>query len=323
MSSSSSSSCSGTSTGDLDGNLRTRAFVASPELVAAFTLAGDLSFNPERDSLVGADGSEITLNPPSGDEFPERGFDSASSDAFYQPPLENDAAASAPDPVVLPGSECLQPLPAFSAWDGKDLSSLKVLLKAEDRCGADQIVPGDLEGRRHRAHIAKASEGLFSGVAAIGDGLLRGQVMHPGNGEVTSAAQAARDLQDDGVGWVVVAGEGYGEGGPCELAALVPRYLGGAAVLAKSFGGVHEANMKRHGLLPLVFSDESDFESVDAGDELSLSGLEGLGSGNPLTLTGTKADGTSYSFEVRHSFAPHEAKWFREGGFLNILKAAA
>ena len=158
----------------------------------------------ERDSLVGADGSEITLNPPSGDEFPERGFDSASSDAFYQPPLENDTAASAPDPVVLPGSECLQPLPAFSAWDGKDLSSLKVLLKAEDRCGADQIVPGDREGRRHRAHIAKASEGLFSGVAAIGDGLLRGQVKHPGNGEVTSAAQAARDLQDDGVGWVVV-----------------------------------------------------------------------------------------------------------------------
>lgn len=93
--------------------------------------------------------------------------------------------------------------------------------------------------------------------------------------------------------------------------------------MAKSFGGVHEANMKRHGLLPLVFSDESDFESVDAGDELSLSGLEGLGSGNPLTLTGTKADGRSYSFEVRHSFAPDEAKWFREGGFLNILKAEA
>ena len=316
-------SCSGISAGDLDGNLRTQAFVASPELVAAFTLAGDLSFNPERDSLVGADGSEITLNPPSGDEFPGRGFDSASSDAFYQPPLESAAAASAPDPALLPGSECLQPLPALSAWDGRDLSGLKVLLKAEDGCGADQIVPRDREGRRHRAHLAKASEVLFSGVAAVGDGLSRGHVVHPGNGEVAPAAQAARELQDAGVVWVVVAGDGFGEGGPCELAALVPRYRGGVAVVAKSFGGLHEANMKRHGLLPLVFSDASDFESVDAGDELSLSGLEGLGSGKPLMLAGTKADGSSYSFEVRHSFASHEAEWFRAGGFLNLLQAAA
>ena len=120
-----------------------------------------------------------------------------------------------------------------------------------------------------------------------------------------------------------MAGDGFGEGGPCELAALVPRYRGGVAVVAKSFGGLHEANMKRHGLLPLVFSDASDFESVDAGDELSLSGLEGLGSGKPLMLAGKKADGSSYSFELRHSFASHEAEWFGAGGFLNLLQAAA
>ena len=307
-----------TSPGDLDSDPNTRAFVASPELVAAFTLAGDLSFNPEQDSLVGADSSEITLNPPSGDEFPERGFDAAASAAFYRAPLGEGSDLPPSGTSFAPESGCLQPLPAFEAWDGKDQMSLRVLAKFGANCATHQIMPTDREGARFRAHVEKASEELFAGAAA-GD-LPRGKLEHPETRELVRTAEMARDWQAAGVRWVAVAGESYGEGGVCEMAALATRSLGGAAVLAKSFGRVHEANLKRHGMLPLTFARASDYGVVEPGDELSVSGLRKLGSARSLALSGTKVDGSTYEFELQHSFASHEVEWFYAGGFLNLLK---
>ncbi len=323
-------------TGRNDGNPATHAFVTSPELVTAFVMAGDLTFNPERDSLVGPNGAEIRLEPPRGRDLPDKGY--VQDLAAYQGPAgsgSGEGKALAEDPaevevVIEAGSERLQALRPFAAWDGRDVHQAAVLIKAKGKCTTDHISQAGW-WLRFRGHLDNISNNLLIGATNAANGK-RNAVTNVLTGEEGCAVPAtARAYQAAGVPWVVVGDENYGEGSSREHAALEPRHLGGVAVIARSFARIHETNLKKQGMLPLWFRDPSDYDRVDPSDRLAILGLEakakggaeedqeGFGPGRDLAVEGTRLDGSTYSFAVRHTFNEGQIEWFKAGSALNVL----
>ena len=297
-----------------DANPRTHAFVTSPEMVTAFAIAGDLTFNPETDKLVAADGSEVTLSPPSGDELPTRGFD-AGVETFQAPPADGSNLSVAVDP----SSNRLQLLEPFKAWDGADLTGAAVLIKAKGKCTTDHI---SMAGPwlKYRGHLDNISNNMLIGaVNAENDAV--NSVKNYLTGEYAGVPDVARAYKAAGLPWVVVGDENYGEGSSREHAALEPRHLGGRAVVVKSFARIHETNLKKQGMLPLTFADPADYDKVGPADKVSIVGLPPT-PGKQLTFQGTKPDGSSYSFPVNHTFNENQITWFKAGSALNAMRQA-
>lgn len=299
-----------------DANPDTHAFVASPEIVTAFALAGRLTFNPLTDTLVNENGDLVRLEAPEGEELPAKGF--IEGERGYVPPARNGSAIQV---EVSPASDRLQVLDPFPPWDGRDIVEIPVLLKAKGKCTTDHISPAG-KWLKYRGHLDNISNNMFSGaVNAFSGEIGKGKSIL--TGEVKEFSQLAREYKSNGTGWVVVGDENYGEGSSREHAAMEPRWLGGRAIIVKSFARIHETNLKKQGMLPLTFGDPWDFEKVQEDDKVSILGLETLSPGVPLRMVLHHADGTTDQVVLNHSFNSNQIGWFKAGSALNLISAGA
>ena len=296
-----------------DGNPNTHAFVASPELVAALTIAGDLCFNPLKDTLLNDKGKAVKLAEPSGYEMPPKGY--AVEDAGYLAP---SADGNKVEISIDPKSTRLQKLAPFPAWDGKDYTELPLLIKAQGKCTTDHI---SMAGPwlRFRGHLDNISDNMLIGaVNAFNE--KTNAVLDTETGEYMAVPALARKYKAAGLGSVVVAEENYGEGSSREHAAMEPRFLNVKAILVKSFARIHETNLKKQGMLALTFADKEDYDKVQENDKISITGLTTFAPGKNLTVVLHHADGTEDRFEVRHTYNEQQIGWFKAGSALNGIK---
>jgi aconitate hydratase len=296
-----------------DGNPNTHAFVASPEIVTALTLAGSLSFNPLTDTLPTASGEQVKFAEPKGIELPMNGF--TVEDNGFQKSSTNPEDAEV---KVSPTSERIQLLEGFSAWDGSDIKGLKVLIKAKGKCTTDHI---SMAGPwlKYRGHLDNISNNLLMGAQnAFNDEInsVKNQLTNT-SGEVSAVARVYKKA---GVSTVVVGDENYGEGSSREHAAMEPRHLGVSVVITKSFARIHETNLKKQGVLALIFSDKADYDKIQEDDSIDVVGLEGFTPESKLSLTLNHSDGTSESISVEHTFSESQIEWFKAGSALNEIK---
>ncbi|CAM9798476.1 unnamed protein product [Ectocarpus sp. 12 AP-2014] len=298
-----------------DGNPQTHAFVASPEMVVATALAGSVTFNPETDSIPTADGGSFKFEAPFGKELPVKGFDPGED--TFQPSPEDATGLSV---AVSPESARLALLEPFEAWEGTDLEDMPVLIKAKGKCTTDHI---SMAGPwlKFRGHLDNISNNMLIGaINAENDEV--NNVQNQVTGEFGKVPDIARQYKAAGLGWVVVGDDNYGEGSSREHAALEPRHLGGRAVVVKSFARIHETNLKKQGMLPLVFDKPSDYDRISGKDKVSIKGLGTFSEGKPLTLEVKPADGGApFDIQVNHTFNAEQIEWFKAGSALNLMKA--
>ena len=297
-----------------DGQPTTMNFIGSPELVTAMALAGKLSFNPLTDTLTGDDGKPFKLQPPRpAPEVPGRDFTRGHS-AYIAPPEDGSTVTLQVDPH----SERLQLMEPWPAWDGKDFLELPVLIKTKGKTTTDHISPAGT-WLRYRGHLDKFSDNMFMGAinAYTGEAGKGKNVLTGDTGQ--SIATIARYYKSQGVKWVVIGDHNYGEGSSREHAALSPRLLGGAAVIARSFARIHESNLKKQGLLALTFSNPDDYEKVQQDDRVSLVGLQDFAAGKPVQCILHHADGTTEALQLIHSFGTSQIEWFKLGSALNLF----
>ncbi|MCP9450374.1 MAG: aconitate hydratase [Nitrospira sp.] len=296
-----------------DGINETLSFLASPEIVTAFAITGDLRFNPLGQPIKGADGTEVMLEPPVGEELPAKGF--AKGEEGYVPPAENGDALTVDIP---PTSERLQLLQPFPKWDGKDFEKLPLLIKTKGKTTTDHISPAG-PWLKFRGHLDKISDNMFLGANnAFSSEPGKGTNVLTGESNLT-IAQIARDYKAKGIGSVVVGDENYGEGSSREHAAMSPRFLNVRVVIAKSFARIHETNLKKQGILALTFADPKDYEKIEQQDRISVTGLRELAPGKPVTVTIHKADGQTVTIQANHSMTGQQIEWFKAGSALNAL----
>ena len=296
-----------------DGNPNTFAFVGSPELITALAIAGDLNFNPLTDTLTNNKGEQVKLDAPTGDELPLKGF--AVEDAGYQAPAEDGSKVTI---AVDPSSKRLQLLDPFAAWEGTDLKSLKLLIKAKGKCTTDHI---SMAGPwlKFRGHLDNISNNLLIGAVNFFNEKtdnVKSQV----NGNYDTVPNTQRAYKAAGVGTIVVGDENYGEGSSREHAAMEPRHLGVRVVLTKSFARIHETNLKKQGMLALTFANKADYDKILEDDTIDVNGLTQFTAGKPLSLVLTHKDGTSDTIEANHTYNQQQIEWFKAGGALNIIR---
>ena len=291
-----------------DGNPNTYAFVASPELTMALTIAGDLCFNPLKDTLVNADGERVKLSEPVGEELPLKGF-TAGSEGYTAP--SNVKA----DIVVEPQSQRLQLLTPFPAWDGADLLNMPLLIKTQGKCTTDHI---SMAGPwlRFRGHLENISDNMLMGAVNAFNGETN-KVWNRSTNTYGTVSGTAKLYKSEGIPSIVVAEENYGEGSSREHAAMEPRFLNVRTILAKSFARIHETNLKKQGMLALTFIDKADYDKIQEHDLLSVVGLKDFAPERNLTVVLRHEDGSQESFEVQHTYNEQQIGWFRAGSALN------
>jgi aconitate hydratase len=298
-----------------DGNPETLAFVGSAELVTAAAAAGRLSFDPARDELADSQGRGFMLLPPEGDDLPSSGF-CAGGEGFVAPP--QDAAQRRRVQVVInPESERLEFLPQFAAWEGRDLGDLELLVKVRGKCTTDQISPA---GRwlKYRGHLSRICGNLLQGAVNAFDGET-GRGLNALSGQRGSLAEVAQQYRSAGAGWIIVGDENYGEGSSREHAALEPRHLGCRAVIVRSFARIHEANLKKQGVLALRFASPGDYDLILEKDRFDITGLLALEPGSELVLRVRRA-GAVLQIKLLHSMTAEEIEWFKAGSALNCMR---
>lgn len=292
-----------------DGLASTLAFVTSPETVMAFALAGTLDFNPATDTVDG-----VKLEPPVGEELPSDGF--AVGESGFQAPPEDGSTVEV---VVNPDSDRLQLLEPFPAWDGEDFVALPIVMKAAGKCTTDHISAAG-PWLRYRGHLENISGNLFLGAVNAFTGEA-GYGIDPLDGERRTFPDIARHLGREGVPWVAIGDENYGEGSSREHAAMEPRFRGAKVILARSFARIHETNLKKQGVLPLTFADPATYDRIGPADRISVLGLTGLAPDQPVRCRISHPDGASEDFTAVHTFSPEQIAWFRAGGALNLIRA--
>ncbi|MDO3628685.1 aconitate hydratase [Mucilaginibacter sp. BT774] len=296
-----------------DGNPNTHAFVASPEIVTAFAIAGDLTFNPLTDTLTNEQGQQVKLDEPQGIEMPIKGY--AVEDAGYQAPAEDGSKVEV---KVDPKSARLQLLDPFAAWEGIDLSGLKLLIKAKGKCTTDHI---SMAGPwlKFRGHLDNISNNMLIGAINYFNGSAD-SVKNQLTGEYGPVPATQRDYKANNIGTIVVGDENYGEGSSREHAAMEPRHLGVRAILVKSFARIHETNLKKQGMLGITFADPVDYDKVQEDDTIDIQGLTTFAPGKQLTVVLHHKDGSTDSFAVNHTYNAQQIEWFKAGGALNIIR---
>ena len=297
-----------------DGQPTTMNFIASPEIVTAYAIAGSLSFNPLTDELDAPNGEKFRLAPPAvAPEVPAQNFDRG--DTNYVAPPEDGSDINV---EVAPDSQRLQIMEPWPAWDGQDFERAPVLLKVAGKCTTDHISPAG-PWLSLRGHLDKFSDNMFMGATNAYTGEA-GKTKNLATGEKGGAvSKVARDYKARGLKWVVVGDDNYGEGSSREHAALSPRLLNGAAVISRSFARIHETNLKKQGLLALTFRDPADYDRIREDDRVSVVGLSELAPGKPVTAVLHHADGTEEELSLNHSFAEEQIRWFHVGSALNLF----
>ncbi|WP_018621480.1 aconitate hydratase [Spirosoma luteum] len=296
-----------------DGNASTHAFVASPEIVTAFAIAGDLTFNPMTDTLTNEAGEQVKLDEPQGIEQPVKGY--AVEDAGYQAPAEDGSGVQV---IVSPTSDRLQLLAPFKAWEGTDLTGLKLLIKAKGKCTTDHI---SMAGPwlKYRGHLDNISNNMLIGAVNFYNEKTN-TVKNQLTGEYGEVPAVQRAYKAAGVGSIVVGDENYGEGSSREHAAMEPRFLGVRAILVRSFARIHETNLKKQGMLALTFANPADYDKVQEDDTIDINGLTEFAPGRPLEIVLHHADGTEDEFPVNHTYNEGQIEWFKAGAALNIIR---
>jgi len=296
-----------------DGNPNTHAFVASPEIVTAFAIAGTLKFNPLKDKLVNDKGEEVMLEDPSGFELPPRGFDV--KEMGYQPPAEDGSSIEI---KINPNSERLQLLQPFEPWDGNDFLGLRLLIKVKGKCTTDHI---SMAGPwlRYRGHLDNISNNLLIGAVNYFNDKTN-YVKNQLTGEYGPVPEVQRYYKANGIGTIVVGDENYGEGSSREHAAMEPRYLGVKAILAKSFARIHETNLKKQGVLAITFANKDDYDKIQEDDIIDIVGLKEFAPNKPLKVILHHKDGSTEEFPVNHSYSETQIEWFKAGSALNLLR---
>jgi aconitate hydratase len=296
-----------------DGINETLSFLASPEIVTAYAISGDLTFDPVNQTLKGADGKEFKFEPPQGEELPAKGF--AKTEEGFVAPAANGEGLTV---EVPPTSERLQLLQPFPHWDGKDFEKLPLLIKTKGKTTTDHISPAG-PWLRFRGHLDRISDNMFLGAnnaffpePGKGTDVLTGETG-------LTMAQIARRYKAKGIGSIVVGDENYGEGSSREHAAMSPRFLNVRVVITKSFARIHETNLKKQGILALTFADPKDYEKIEQQDRISVTGLSSLAPGKPVQVTIHKADGKSLTIQANHSITEQQIAWFKAGSALNAL----
>ncbi len=297
-----------------DGNPNTHAFVTSPELVTAFAIAGSLKFNPMTDTLVNKEGKEIKLEEPKGMLYPPNGF--AVEDRGFVPPAEDGKEVEV---KIDPNSERLQKLEPFEPWDGKNITGMRVLIKALGKCTTDHISPAG-PWLKYRGHLDNISNNLLTGAVNAFNGRTN-SVKNQLTGEYEPVPKVARAYKAAGIPSIIVGDENYGEGSSREHAAMEPRHLGVRVVLVRSFARIHETNLKKQGILALTFADPADYDKVQEDDVVETVDLPEFAPGKPLTLVFHHADGTEDVIKANHSYNEHQIEWFKAGSALNVIRA--
>jgi len=297
-----------------DGLASTHAFVASPEIVTAFAIAGDLTFNPLKDKLKNEKGEEVMLDEPTGIELPPKGF--SVDDAGYQAPAKDGKDVQV---VVKSDSQRLQLLAPFAAWEGTDLKGLKLLIKAKGKCTTDHI---SMAGPwlKFRGHLDNISNNMLIGAVNFFNEKTD-SVKNELTGEYGPVPATARAYKAAGIGSVVVGDENYGEGSSREHAAMEPRHLGVRAIVVRSFARIHETNLKKQGMLALTFANKEDYDKVQEDDTLDINGLTSFAPGKPLTMVLNHKDGTKDEITLNHTYNQQQIGWFKAGGALNVIRA--
>ena len=296
-----------------DGNPNTHAFVTSPEMVAALAIAGDLGFNPLTDTLTNDKGEQIKLNPPHGDELPQRGF--AVEDNGYQAPAEDGSHVEI---KVAPDSSRLQLLENFPIWDGNNIESARLLIKAKGKCTTDHI---SMAGPwlRYRGHLDNISNNLLIGAENAFNGEAN-SVKNQLTGEYGEVPVVQRAYKAAGIPTIVVGDHNYGEGSSREHAAMEPRHLGVCAVIVKSFARIHETNLKKQGMLALTFANEMDYDKILENDTFDFSDLVSFAPGKQITLKLNHANGSTEEILLNHTYNAAQIEWFKAGSALNLIK---
>lgn len=296
-----------------DGNPNTHGFVASPEIVTAFAIAGSLSFNPLTDTLTNKNGEQVKLAEPKGIDFPPDGF--AVEDNGYQEPA---ADGSHIEVVVAPDSNRLQLLQPFAKWNGQDYTGMYLLIKAKGKCTTDHI---SMAGPwlRYRGHLENISQNLLIGAVNF-FGEKTNAVKNQISGAVDTVPDAAKAYRDAGFGSIIVGDENYGEGSSREHAAMEPRFMGAKVVLVKSFARIHETNLKKQGMLAITFDNKADYDKIREDDRIDVIGLKDFAPGKQLQIRLNHADGTTETFAVNHTYNANQIEWFKAGSALNLIK---
>jgi aconitate hydratase len=298
-----------------DGNPNTHAFVASPEIVTAMAISGDLTFNPVTDTLINEEGKAVKLDEPKGLELPTKGF--AVEDAGYQAPAADGSKVQV---IVDPKSDRLQLLAPFPAWEGTDLKGLKLLIKAKGKCTTDHI---SMAGPwlRFRGHLDNISNNMLIGAVNAYNGETN-KVKNQLNGSYGEVPAVQRHYKANAIGSIVVGDENYGEGSSREHAAMEPRFLGVRAILVKSFARIHETNLKKQGMLALTFANPADYDLIQEDDSIDILGLTDFTPGKPLKVVLHHADGSKNEIKVNHTYNEGQIGWFKAGAALNLIKAS-
>ncbi|MFC2118544.1 aconitate hydratase [Bacteroidota bacterium] len=296
-----------------DGNPNTYAFVASPEIVTAMTIAGDLTFNPLTDYLTNMDGEKIKLNEPVGEELPPKGFEV--KDNGYQAPVKDGSKIEL---NVNPNSKRLQLLTPFDKWDGKDIEGLRLLIKAKGKCTTDHI---SMAGPwlQYRGHLENISNNMLIGAVNYFNEKTN-KVLNVLSGDYYEVPELAKYYKNKGIGSIVVGDENYGEGSSREHAAMEPRFLGVKVVITKSFARIHETNLKKQGILALTFADKNDYEKILEEDTISVKELSDFSVGKSIMLELSHKNGSKEIIMTNHSYSAKQIGWFKAGSALNLIK---
>jgi aconitate hydratase len=296
-----------------DANPETLSFISSPEMVMAYAVSGSLSFDPNRDTIKTPSGKELKLCLPEGPEVPKAGFQPGDS-GFVEPAADGSKVTV----NVNPASERLQILSPFGKWDGKDFTGHTLLVKTKGKTTTDHISPAG-KWLRFRGHLDRISDNMFLGATNAFQAEI-GKAKNAFTGEIKNISDVARDYKAKGNRWIVVGDENYGEGSSREHAAMSPRLLGVSAVIVRSFARIHETNLKKQGVLALTFANPADYDKVQEGDKISVTGLVSFAPGKPLTVTLEHQDGKKDSIQANHSYNAEQIAWFKAGSALNLMK---
>ncbi len=296
-----------------DGNPKTHAFVASPEIVTALSIAGKLTFNPLTDKLINSEGKEFKFNPPEGTELPPAGFD-VEDEGYLDPPANSDNISV----LINDGSNRLQKLQPFQPWNSEDIKSLRLLIKAKGKCTTDHI---SMAGTwlKYRGHLDNISDNLLMGAVNFFNEKTE-SVKNQATGKYCKVSEAARDYKRRDQGSIIIAEENYGEGSSREHAAMEPRHLGVKAVIVKSFARIHETNLKKQGVLAFTFANKEDYNLIREDDVFDITGLNEFTPDTPIKVTIKHNDNSTDRIGVNHTYNELQIEWFRAGSALNIIR---
>ncbi|MFH0865471.1 MAG: aconitate hydratase [Bacteroidota bacterium] len=295
-----------------DGNANTHAFVASPEIVTALAIAGNLTFNPITDFLINDKGEKVKLDEPKGFDLPPNGFDFI--DIGFRAP---SADRSKIEIKVNPASDRLQLLKPFDEWDGKDFTGLCLLIKAKGKCTTDHI---SMAGPwlKYRGHLENISNNFMIGAVNFFNNKTN-CILNQLKGDYAEVPMVAREYKAAGIGSLIIGEENYGEGSSREHAAMEPRYLNVKAILVKSFARIHETNLKKQGILALTFVNKEDYDRIREDDKINIKVSEEFSVNNPLQVELTHSDGSKEKFSAKHTYNETQIEWFKAGSALNLI----